>query len=498
MKKVIIIGAGIAGLSAGCYLQMNGYETEILEKHIIPGGLCTSWERSGYCFDGCIHWLMGSSKANTYYQRWSELINMEDITFINHDTRVVIEMNEHADKYGNRMFYLYSDVDRLEKYMMDLSPEDKEVILSFTNAIRRIGRYPLPPLMEKTGEIMSLIRATPFLIHWSRITNTAFAKRFQSPFIREAFQLLYEGREYSLIAMILQMSFYGTGCAGYPQGGSLRFSKKLEERYLKLGGKIEYNRCVRKILVKDDKAVGVTTSDGVKMDSDLVISAADWRFTVFDALEGRYVGKTERELKERKRLEVFESALLISLGVDEVLTDYPHLIRFPLGEEWILPDGTRIDRMEANIFHYDETMSPQGKTSIVVTIPTNQAEYWITLRKSNYKEYQRVKNTISEKVLESLNRKIPGLKEKTEIVDVSTPATFERYTGNWLGSMQGWMPGEKMLSKAGIKNSLKGLKSFYMTGQWMIPGGGIPVALDTSRKLAKTICKRDHKKFKLI
>ena len=43
-NKVNIIGAGIAGLSAGCYLQMNGYDTEIYELHSIPGGLCTSWK----------------------------------------------------------------------------------------------------------------------------------------------------------------------------------------------------------------------------------------------------------------------------------------------------------------------------------------------------------------------------------------------------------------------------------------------------------------------
>ncbi|OYT33480.1 hypothetical protein B6U96_15390 [Archaeoglobales archaeon ex4484_92] len=59
-KKVIIIGAGIAGLSTGCYLQMNGYETQIFEMSQSPDGLCTSWKRKGYVFDGCIHWLVGS------------------------------------------------------------------------------------------------------------------------------------------------------------------------------------------------------------------------------------------------------------------------------------------------------------------------------------------------------------------------------------------------------------------------------------------------------
>ena len=56
--KISIIGAGVAGLSAGCYLQMNGFETEIFEKHSRPGGLCTSWKRGEYTFDGGIHLLL--------------------------------------------------------------------------------------------------------------------------------------------------------------------------------------------------------------------------------------------------------------------------------------------------------------------------------------------------------------------------------------------------------------------------------------------------------
>ena len=46
-KSVIIIGAGIAGLSAGCYAQMNGLRSQLFELHTIPGGLCTSWRRHG-------------------------------------------------------------------------------------------------------------------------------------------------------------------------------------------------------------------------------------------------------------------------------------------------------------------------------------------------------------------------------------------------------------------------------------------------------------------
>jgi phytoene dehydrogenase-like protein len=73
-QSIIIIGAGIAGLSAGCYARMNGYDATIFELHSQPGGLCTAWNRKGYTFDGCIHYLFGSgrvSRSTTSGRSWA-------------------------------------------------------------------------------------------------------------------------------------------------------------------------------------------------------------------------------------------------------------------------------------------------------------------------------------------------------------------------------------------------------------------------------------------
>lgn len=72
-KKIIIIGAGLAGLSAGCYARMNGFETRIFELHTMSGGVCTSWKREGYHIDGCIHWLMGIKEGSALYRFYNEL-----------------------------------------------------------------------------------------------------------------------------------------------------------------------------------------------------------------------------------------------------------------------------------------------------------------------------------------------------------------------------------------------------------------------------------------
>jgi len=88
-KKVIIIGSGIAGISTGCYLQINDYDSEIFELHNTPGGLCTAWKRKGYTFDGCIHSLGGTNPNFKLYHYWNELIDIKKLKFIYHDAHLV-------------------------------------------------------------------------------------------------------------------------------------------------------------------------------------------------------------------------------------------------------------------------------------------------------------------------------------------------------------------------------------------------------------------------
>ena len=108
-KSITIIGAGIAGLSAGCYGQMNGYRTRIFEMDTKPGGVCTSWKRKGYTIDGCLHWLVGSGPASNFYRIWEELGIIQNHTFVDHDEYLRIEGKD------GKSFALYSDLDRLEK-----------------------------------------------------------------------------------------------------------------------------------------------------------------------------------------------------------------------------------------------------------------------------------------------------------------------------------------------------------------------------------------------
>ena len=107
-NTIIIIGAGIAGLAAGCYAQMNGYRSQIFELHDLPGGLCTAWERNGYTFDGCIHYLFGSGEGQPFNRCGRSWARIQGRRMIHHDEFIRVIGPD------GQTFIVYADPDRLE------------------------------------------------------------------------------------------------------------------------------------------------------------------------------------------------------------------------------------------------------------------------------------------------------------------------------------------------------------------------------------------------
>jgi phytoene dehydrogenase-like protein len=503
--KINIIGAGVSGLTAGCYLQMNGFQTEIFEKHSIPGGLCTSWKKGDYTFDGCAHWILGSDKGSSFHKLWSEVMDLKKVQFHNHDVRVEVGLKVNANKYGEKTFKLYTNLDRLQEYMIDLAPEDERTIKEFIKPMRIMQKFDLPPILDDlpflqaTWRGIKMMKYMEFLYWFLRLkneTNFSFAKKFKNPFLRESFELLYDGDEVNMMILTMPLSVFDQKSAGYPIGGSLEFARRIEERYLELGGKIHYKTPVKKIITENDKVTGLLVRNDKVHNSDITISAADWNFTVFEALDGKYSNKHMQDLVDLKKLDVFFSVMQFSFGIAKDLSHFPHFSRIPMEEDLHSPDGTVYNRLEVHVYNYDPTFAPKGKTSVVVSFYTTKREFWIDARKNDRPKYRAAKKEFTDKIIELLDKRLGGIKDFIEVVDVATPATFNRYTGNWKGSTQGWLPGKNLLAPSPVGLKLPGLKNFYYSSHWNQPGGGLPIAVKTGRDVAKAICKEHKIKFK--
>lgn len=496
-RNIIIIGAGIAGLSAGCYGQMNGYRTQIFELHSLPGGLCTSWKRQGYTFDGCIHWLVGTRPGSSFHGIWQELGALQDREVIDHE-----EFMRVAGE-GGKAFIIYTDVDRLEQHMKELAPADAPLIEELCNGVRRfahsgdmmgafMGSSRLLVRIKAAFKILPLLGA---FRKYSRMPVTEFASRFSDSFLRETLSSLFSLTDLPMLALLMTLAWQHNRDAGYPVGGSLSFSQAIERRYLDLGGEIHYRSRVVKILVENDRAVGVRLEDGSEHRADFVISAADGHATIFDMLQARYINDQIREYYDE--WPIFQPLVLVSLGVARDLSGEPHTVSLFL-EEPITIAGEERWRMSTRHFCYDPSMAPPGKSVLSIAFESNY-QYWKDLQQT-HERYSAEKEGIVEAVIGQLEKRLPGIREQIEAVDVATPLTFERYTGNWQGSMEGWLLTTKTMGMMGrgMEKTLPGLSNLFMAGQWVEPGGGVPTAAMSARGVIQLICKQDEKAFKTI
>jgi len=492
-NSIIIIGAGFAGLSAGIYAQMNGYRSEIFELHNQPGGLCTSWKRRGYTIDGCIHWLVGSSPKSSMHRFWKEVGVAQGREFIDLD-----EFGRLEGRDG-RTLILYSNIDRLEQHLLELSPQDAPVIEEFIQGARLGLRFEQPPedapLFHRLWGAVKLgwllVSQGRNMQKWMKTSMQEFANRFQDPLLREAFLEMWVP-EFGAFFMMFTFSYLHNKNAGYPIGGSLPMSRAMEKRYLGLGGQIHYESRVEKILVENDRAVGIRLVDGSEHRAGRVISAADGHATIFDMLEGRYAD--EKTKTPYEKWPIFQPLIFVGLGVNRSFEDTPKTVSgtvFHLKEPTEIGDSVR-ELLPVHIFNQDPTLAPSGKTSLVVML-NSRYDYWKELA-ADPAAYQEKKDQIARTVVSLLDQRWPGISNQVEMVDVATPLTFERYTGNWQGSVEGWLMTPQNAMQR-ISKTLPGLKNFYMCGQWVEPGGGLPTAVMSGRALLQRICKEDKIRF---
>ncbi len=491
---IIVIGAGIAGLSTGCYARMNGYSARIFEAHDKPGGLCTAWKRGAYTFDGCVHWLMGTSPASSFHVIWGELGALQGREFLHYD-----EIAHIVDAQGRRLV-LHTNADALAEHMIELAPGDARAIRGLARTVKRLSRFD-PPVL-KARELMgpwdglkAFWRVLPVLDIFIRTRNqdwTTYLQRFKDPFLRELLTKLYPPG-FPTITVLMVLACLHARSAGYPLGGSLPFARSIERRFLELGGQIQYRSRVAEILVEDHRAVGVRLEDGSEHRAGRVVSAADGYATIFELLGGRYVG--DRIQRYYDELPLFHPMVLVCLGLEKDLSDHPHGAVYYLDEPLLLA-GQERERISFRHYAADPSMAPAGHTVASVTFEV-EWERWEALAKDK-KAYEAEKNRIAAAVVELLDARIPGLAAAVRKQDVATPLTTVRYTGNRKGSVEGWMFSHEimaMLMSGGMEKTLPGLDRFHMVGQWVEPGGGLPPAGKSGRDLLQNVCKQDGKRF---
>ncbi|MBW2263235.1 MAG: NAD(P)/FAD-dependent oxidoreductase [Deltaproteobacteria bacterium] len=493
-RKVIIIGGGVAGLSLGCYLRMNCYETEVLEQSAAAGGVCAAWTRKGYTFDGATEWLPGSAPPLNLHDILAEIVDFSrlEIAPFPQFTRV---------ERGGKVLRAFTDVKRLESELLDIAPEDAGPIHEFTDAISQVSSLVLPVqrapeltgILDHLRSARTLVPLLLFIRKWRGTTISQFAQRLENPDLRAMLPLIFPRHDFfSVMGLIFALGWMNMGCAGHPVGGSRRFMELVEGRYSALGGTLRLRSRVETIRTTMGAARGVVLEGGETLNADIVVSAADARSTLLGMLGGKHLSRRFRGLFASAVL--FPGTIQVSLGLDRTFDGDAHKYLLHLDRPVGFGTDRDIPHVIVKLSNIDPTLAPEGKTAVVAHLRTRDDGHWLDLRADDRPRYREEKERAAEAVIDLLESRFGGVREAIEVKDVATPATYVRYTSNWRGSYQGWAPIPSLIGRS-LEKTVPGLGGFYMTGQWVEPGGGLPKVVISARNVAQIICHDDGLPF---
>jgi phytoene dehydrogenase-like protein len=465
---VIIIGAGIGGLTCGCYLAKAGKKGLIVEQHGKVGGYCSSFKRNGFSFDSCIHYL-GSCRQNGQLRIVLKELDLEnEIKIVRSDPTDIIVTQDYQIPF-------YNDINKTISHLKAIFVSDKDNIESFFKLLQ--------------NDFMSIYTI-------SRRYNT-FADLLDKYFKNNKLKLIlgYLLSNLGLLAsetsaragLILYKEFILDG-GYYPTGGMQKFSNTFANKFKEFGGDMLLNKKVKQIIIENNKAKGVILNDKSQFYAQNIISACDSKETYLKMIE-------EKKLKETYASKINSlvpstSVLIVYLGMNKQINH-----DFACGGLWYFPeyykeskeiDITRNNNMIGPVFCtipslYDSSSSPKNMGNIRLSILASykNRDFW----KEN-------KIGLAKIMVSRIERVIPGLANDIIAQEIATPDTLHRYTLNYQGAISGWasIPSQY---EAYLENHDIG--NLYQVGHWgKLPGGqgGVSMVASLGRLVAKFIVRK--------
>lgn len=523
-KKVLIIGAGVAGLTAGIYGQREGFETVIFEKNPWIGGSCSGWKRGEYTIDNCLHWLTGTWQGGSDYAMW------EYLGVLDKNVPVIKRNSFLSSTAGGITVNLWRDINRTRKEMLEISPEDAEEINNFLDCVEFFaslitGGMSFPEFYKtlKNFDDTRNVKRIDFTRHFFNylgINCEQMSKRFKCEAIKCLF-LDFMAKEYESYWLTLAYSFFISGNGDLPQGGSLGMVQNLKKTYLAEGGKIITNKPARQIVIdKKSKsfrdlgdvllsgpnpkklgkmlfhhAPSVLFEDGTEESADYIIPACDIHFTYKDLLNDRYTPPSLVTLYKHKNLQknVIYSSFQVAYAVDGLFEE----IEDTLGIECVpIQVGNSITSRFTikNYRIYGDYIAPEGKTVIQVSVPQYISDFnlWKKLAPS-VEIYHEVKTDTAMRIQREIERAFPQYKNRLKILDIWTPYSYKRLNNDYYGAYMRYIT-TPFSFNAFLSAQIIGLDNVFIASHCLRYPGGLPTAAYTGRDAIELIKKEEAQK----
>lgn len=491
MKKVVIIGGGIAGMTAGVLLQKAGFQTEIYEKNALPGGQCTGWKREGYFIDNCIHWLTGTRPGSALHELWKE----------------IGALGEGVELYEKEMFFssrlngqtltFWRDKERTRKEMLALSPEDEAEINKLIDYVAMAETMTVP--VEKPFDVMNLFDLMKLgmsmksmgkvMKEYGDMDINELAMRFKHPLIQRAI-VDYMPSGYQAYAFLVSYGTVTGGNGDIPKGGSLAMSLRIAAKYKEYGGVIHTNAEVDKIVRNGRDAEGILLKTGIKVQADYVICACDTDYTFRKLLPAEYMPQGLKKMYMDRVKYPVSSGFQIAYAVDGIFPELTGTRVFSCAE---LQVGSQtVQSMSIQAYDYESDFAPEGKMVLQSNFTQSEADYkyWEALY-SDKTTYHEKKEELARLAMERVIAEYPILEGKIRVLDVWTPVTYTRYCNAYKGAYMSFVT-TKQAKSITVPGVVKGLDNVLLASQWLMGPGGLPTAAAMGKFAAWRIIKRKN------
>ena len=485
---VIIVGAGVAGLTCGCLLAKKSLKVLMIEKNPRVGGCCTSFQKDGFSFDLSVQSIGECQRGGRAWKLLKELDLLDQIRFI---------PLEPAREYHfpDRKVIQSSKLEIQIETLSSLFPDERRGIEQVYEVLKKVFEEfsEIPPSLNwfdpssfsSQYPVLSQYRDKTYGDLLNELISNPYLKTILS--VRSSYALL-PPEEISVIGMAgIEMSYfnYGVSCI---EGRVETLPLKMSEALKEMGGQILKGQEVKQIIIEKKKAIGVRLENGEEMTGGVILSNIDAHSTFMDLigechLPGGFLSKL-------KGMKPSLSYFIVYLGIEgaldelpvsnnEVFFDRPLLKEYEMLYENRIPEDAPFYLLAPS--KVNPSHAPKGKSTLCLSykVPYHLSPDW----------GKEIKEQLYQRLIAKASGLVADLKKRILVSVETTPKTIERWTHNRWGAAYGWA---LIPSQSGIHRLQRTtpIQNLYLTGHWTSPGGGIAGVVASGELTAEAVLNK--------
>ena len=488
-KHVIIVGAGVGGITTAIYLARKGFDVTILEKNNFPGGRCGHFVEDGHRFDIGATLLM---MPDTYKQIFSDIgRNLEDELDL-----IRMEPVYKLKFHDNNELIFTTDMVKMKDQLEDIEPGSFGRFLALMKESCRTYQLSMGNIIEKNyyspfdffniRNMMILARVNAFKNHYRYA-----CRYFKSDILRAAFtfQNIYVGQDpFKAPAVFAILPFQElTDGVWFPKGGMNRIVESLVAIALENGVKFEYGANVKQIKTKGNRIIGVITNEDSVREADIVIANADLPYVYNRLLP------VDGLTKKINRMEYTCSAVVFHWAMD---TSFPQLEQhtvfvseeYQRGIQAIFNNNLAFDDPCFYVHSpakSDPSAAPDGQESLSVIVPAPH------LGIIDETSAAHLTDTIREAVINRMKKEgMSDFDKHIKFEKCFTQPTWENMLNLTHGAIFGSLS-HRIFQMGYFRphNQHRKYKNLFFTGGSTHPGNGVPMSLISAKLAAEKVIR---------